>query len=714
MSEPIFFRWLEIEGFRGFARRERFDLDSSVVILIGPNGTGKTSFFDAIQWLLLGSLERLEPWRLRRNTEHVVNQYRAALSEPATVAAGICLDDRNVELRRQGRYDKSRLEWSDEDGVLYDDAAQAALVSALTPLGRMSLQQSLLTSGLLQQDVIRDVLEDKPAARYEQLAAILGLNAVAGFPAAARKRADKLAEDGVAARDRVARLETQARETRERISTLEGRATAAPDIEKLQADLRGVLEANSEYVGIRGAVPARVDDAERIGKAASVAAATLSSLPAAPMKDVADRAAESGPSSEDLEAFRRASDAAQGAVDRAQETLSEAQRRYESQREVSSRLTALAAQAIPLLGEQCPVCEQSIDPDHVRRHLEMLVANAPGDLEGLRRAVETATSDLATRRQNLVRAQTSLQTAIARSEEIGRASSALASWQSALAEALRSVEDERFDLKVSSAVLERDASARDSTKRGLEQIAEACSRLAAGLQWSREAPAISGGRARLSEIEPDLTEARDQAAAASAAEDGARSLQRASVRAVAGVTEERFALLRPVIQDIYTRLDPHPSFTDLRFAVEVYRERGVVSAEVWDPELELNADPLLVFSSSQANVVALSSFLALGWSSGPDAMPFLLLDDPLQSLDDVNALGFADLCRHMRSRRQLIVSTHDHRLSGLLARKLAARTPGQTTRLFRFVAWSREGPIIDHKDLDTQVEQGARRVLVRT
>src|SRR5665811_344718 len=92
-------------------------------------------------------------------------------------------------------------------------------------------------------------------------AAILGLNAVAGFPAAARKRADKLAEDGVAARERVARLETLARETRERISTLEGRAAAAPDIEKLQADLREVLEAGSEYVGIRGAIPARVDDA---------------------------------------------------------------------------------------------------------------------------------------------------------------------------------------------------------------------------------------------------------------------------------------------------------------------------------------------------------------------------------------------------------------------------------------------------------------------
>jgi len=87
----------------------------------------------------------------------------------------------------------------------------------------------------------------------------------------------------------------------------------------------------------------------------------------------------------------------------------------------------------------------------------------------------------------------------------------------------------------------------------------------------------------------------------------------------------------------------------------VYRERGIASPRVTDPEHELQVDPLLVFSSSQANVVALSAFLALGWAAGEDAMPFLLLDDPLQSLDDVNALGFSDLCRHMRARRQLIV-----------------------------------------------------------
>ncbi len=83
-------------------------------------------------------------------------------------------------------------------------------------------------------------------------------------------------------------------------------------------------------------------------------------------------------------------------------------------------------------------------------------------------------------------------------------------------------------------------------------------------------------------------------------------------------------------------------------------------------------------------MAALTYFLALSWSSTTKALPFLLLDDPLQSTDDVNALGFSDLCRHIRTRRQLIVSTHETRLASLLERKLTPRAPGVRTKVLHF------------------------------
>src|SRR5471032_3301263 len=75
-SDPVTFLWAELDGFRGFRDKQRIELDASAVVLSGPNGSGKTSFFDGLQWLLLGSLKRLEPWRTRKNTEHIVSAFR--------------------------------------------------------------------------------------------------------------------------------------------------------------------------------------------------------------------------------------------------------------------------------------------------------------------------------------------------------------------------------------------------------------------------------------------------------------------------------------------------------------------------------------------------------------------------------------------------------------------------------------------------------------
>ena len=129
---------------------------------------------------------------------------------------------------------------------------------------------------------------------------------------------------------------------------------------------------------------------------------------------------------------------------------------------------------------------------------------------------------------------------------------------------------------------------------------------------------------------------------------------------------------------------------------------GVADPFVKDPESGVTGDPLLVFSSSQANVAALTYFLALSWAADAKGVPFLLLDDPLQSMDDVNALGFSDLCRHVRRRRQLIVSTHEQRLASLLERKLTPRSSKQRSRVLQFTGWDREGPTIEQADVEPE------------
>src|SRR5689334_8043703 len=50
---------VELSEFRGWPTTRRVDLSSDVVLVHGPNGSGKTSLFDAILWTLTGALGRM-------------------------------------------------------------------------------------------------------------------------------------------------------------------------------------------------------------------------------------------------------------------------------------------------------------------------------------------------------------------------------------------------------------------------------------------------------------------------------------------------------------------------------------------------------------------------------------------------------------------------------------------------------------------------------
>ena len=50
--------FIEVAGFRGFRNRTRVDLASGFTIISGPNGVGKSSLFDAVEYLLIGKLTK--------------------------------------------------------------------------------------------------------------------------------------------------------------------------------------------------------------------------------------------------------------------------------------------------------------------------------------------------------------------------------------------------------------------------------------------------------------------------------------------------------------------------------------------------------------------------------------------------------------------------------------------------------------------------------
>jgi ATPase involved in DNA repair len=62
---------IEINNFRAYRESFKFDLDADLIVLFGPNGFGKTSFFDAIDFISTGGVARFDE-RFVRKTDRLL------------------------------------------------------------------------------------------------------------------------------------------------------------------------------------------------------------------------------------------------------------------------------------------------------------------------------------------------------------------------------------------------------------------------------------------------------------------------------------------------------------------------------------------------------------------------------------------------------------------------------------------------------------------
>ena len=389
---------LTVEAFRGFSDSAAFDLDASTIIFSGPNGTGKTSVFDAFQWVMLGSIKRLEGLRARKNVEHVVNSYRPG--GRASVALGIVVDGRDVTVQRKGNYSESTLEIAGAGTTsLFGDEAEEWLGRSLIPHEPKALAMALATCGLLQQDVMRSVLEAKASDRYAHISAVLGLSGLEGFERAlqdsAKEAADnsKLAEKGLLEVGRL--VETASL----RVETLKQRATQRASIEVARGTLRGALEEIPKSL--------RVEVPDVMAAAQALGLAQHSRQLGRRFGDLLERARDLrkqktdldvAPSPDRLEQLDLAIKEASTTLQMTEAERQQSEAMLSAAEKASQQMARMAAASIPLLTNQCPVCGQSIDPQQVEKHLRELEADISTLVE-FRRSVETSAEKAKTVRE---------------------------------------------------------------------------------------------------------------------------------------------------------------------------------------------------------------------------------------------------------------------------------------------------------------------------
>lgn len=86
-------RKMTIGPFRGFRTPEPFDLQKRVILFYGPNGSGKTSFCEGLEYGLLGSVEEAETKRIDGRT-YLANLHARRFEPPALRAT----DNQNREV----------------------------------------------------------------------------------------------------------------------------------------------------------------------------------------------------------------------------------------------------------------------------------------------------------------------------------------------------------------------------------------------------------------------------------------------------------------------------------------------------------------------------------------------------------------------------------------------------------------------------------------
>jgi DNA repair exonuclease SbcCD ATPase subunit len=163
-----------------------------------------------------------------------------------------------------------------------------------------------------------------------------------------------------------------------------------------------------------------------------------------------------------------------------------------------------------------------------------------------------------------------------------------------------------------------------------------------------------------------------EAAKLSAVEHGveaARQIKDASKTVANQILMEQFDTVMPLLKELYRRLRPHADWTEIEsdFGGKV---RGSLNFVVGDGH-----NPQFLFSSGQRRAAGLAFLLAVHLSRPWCSWNSLLLDDPVQHIDDYRALNLVEvLAAIRRTNRQVIVAVEDSALADLLCRRLRSET----------------------------------------
>lgn len=647
---------ITVQAFRGYPTRAEVVLSGSVVLLVGENGTGKTSLTEAFEWTLFDSIVRKE--RSKTRGEYQGASWIRSVHAPAeleTYAEVALIED-------DGTRHVVRRTLVGNAGELTIDGQRVSDVRAL------GLRTEEAFRPFLGQCEIQALIDSEQQSRWEQLSAILGF---AGFDQL-RERLQRLRTDT----DRDERV----RRLRERVARAVQPLTPpgtdpleqSPQELKTRAAKFLSLPPDSSWILVRQTAQKELD--ELLGKDRRPPGLEQFLVGSPDLGDAANDTAR---------------------VAKGLTTHALKHRRWH---EANSR-SSFAVQGLklvdPTVPELCPFCaEMTLRRDRV----DALTAEAA-------RTTEPAPADPRVAFQNAINILLSAgplgtDAAPALLESLGEGPEA---------DSIRAAVDEQRELdglrvrarRVSDAALAAyeaasrpaaDSTALEGMASELELMADEISQRHAALRAQVESIRLNLTRrfSGLDEAGKNRMGALQMAVLLSengAAVEAAWRLRHVQEQLTLLVSEledaeksRMSAALQTLSDDIaryYKELSPGHHIKIIGVSVRDTKRRQAALAATSHGK---QVNPVTMFSEAEGNCLGLSLYFSQRVDRHP-GWAMIMLDDPVQSMDQGHEEGLINLLARVSRDRQVIVMTHAVRFSQQVEAQFAA-VPSFTKYIF--------------------------------
>lgn len=637
--------FIEVCGFRGFRDLVRINFGRGFTVITGRNGVGKSTLCDAVEFAITGSIGKYSVEKAAKESLSDYLWWRGKGVPKAHYVTVSFVDDDGKP------FTITRTRESGADRSEYEIRAALCLASAPDD----SLRQLTRTSIIRDEWIAALSLDLSETERFDLVRSALG--ALEGSDASSRAKEVLAAAEAAHSKDEAAyetarsrladklmqQSEAQAALSRpgDVSSALQVIGAAAPDA---PPELTTRLTAGRNALANGRARLGRMGEALQFGREVALAQMAYSAPEAVANREAASAAHE---------AAQREYKAAHQAVLEAEQHLA----REEEMDALAASLSLLVehGERLGLHEDHCPLCAAHQTTEDfatglaaARRRITSLVSNVQAAHDALATAKEHE------RQLNLTlqAAATVFETHADQLRQLRRQENAQVEFYEEWSLDFRFINDPvGLEQAVSS---ERDR---------LIDLERALIVLEASQAISRMSSIENNISALRAEVEM-LAQAVSQSQTAVAA---AREIERSVKRVSAEIIDERLAQISPLLNELYQRLRPHADWRTIDYSIRG-DVRRFLSLKVGD-----GLNPQFVFSSGQRRAAGLAFLLSVHLARAWTPLKSLLLDDPVQHIDDFRALHLVEVLAALRlDGRQIICAVEDSALADLLCRRLVS------------------------------------------